>query len=112
MDFGQMSYRDSNAKFQVLCANLCFSIIIETFLDHSSSKTFSIGYQANLIEQNDFNKITFTQTRFSFGHVPSNPSAITWNQVCFNDHCYITPRHHTAATWDEAKAACEEKMHL
>ncbi len=106
------SYRDSNAKFQVLCANLCFSIIIEAFLDHSFLKRFSIGYHANFIEQNDFAIETFTQTRFPFGVGPLKSSMMTWNQVCFNDRCYITPRRYMAATWDETKTACEEKMHL
>ena len=103
------SHRESNAKFQVLCANLCFSIIIETFLDRSSLKRFSIRYHANLIQQNDFTMVTFTQMRFPFGVGPSKSGMMTWNQMCFNHRCYITPRRYKAATWDAAKTACEEK---
>ncbi len=44
------SYRDANVKFWVMCTHICLKIIIELHVDRSTLKTFSVGYQAKLIE--------------------------------------------------------------
>ncbi len=102
-------YRDANVKFWVMCTQLCLKILIELHVDRSTLKTFSVGYQAKLIEQNDLFDVAFTKTLFRSGYKSPRLGLITWHQLCFNHHCYFTPKNQKASTWDQAKTACEEE---
>ncbi len=108
-NYWDVSYRDTNVKFWLLCAHLCLEIIIELYLDRSSLKTVSVGYQAKLIEQDNLYGVTFAQTPFPLGFKSPRLGLNTWNKVCLNHSCYITPRNNKVSTWDQAKTACEEK---
>ena len=107
----RLSYRDTttNVKFWSLCTHLCLYIAIELYVGRSSLKTFRVGYQAKLIQQDGMSGVTVTQTPFPIGFKALRLGLVTWNHVCLNHHCYITPRNHKVATWDQAKTACEEE---
>ncbi len=104
-----MSDRDNIVNFRVLCTQLCWDITIELHLDRRFLMPFSIGYNAKLIEQYDMARVTFTQTSSPLGFKSPRVGPITWNQVCLNHRCYVTPRNHKVVTWDQAKTACQEK---
>ncbi len=97
-----LSGRNSIIKFHVLCAHLCSAIVIGLILDKPSFHALNIAYLANLIEHMYPVGVTFQLA------APKSPLAL-WNQVCHNQHCYITPRSHLHATWEGAKNACEEQ---
>ena len=98
-----LSGSNTVAKFQVLCEASCEFIALH--LERISLHILIIAYHANLLDQTYPIGITFEYIKIPFGSQPT--LFTTWNQVCHNQHCYITPRHHMVTTWNEAQKACE-----
>ncbi len=99
-----LSGNNTIIKFHVICIHSCSAIEISFKLDGIALHTVRVAYHASFIGDMYPTGLTFRLT------YSPQPRLVPWNQACHNHHCYITPRRHTFATWDEARKACEKQQ--